>query len=131
MAVNKGLTFKIDWKESKYITYRIDNLRLIQVISNILSNALKFTEMGFINISIRLEKDLLKFTITDTGIGMTEGELKVLFNPFVQAQDNIARKYGGTGLGMAIVNRYVKSNEWIHRCNQFIWRSGLKLKFLF
>ncbi|WP_318519983.1 ATP-binding protein [Photobacterium leiognathi] len=103
LAINKNLSLKIDWKASKYVTYKIDNLRLIQVLSNILSNAIKFTEMGYINISIRLEKDFLKFTITDTGIGMTESELKVLYDPFVQAQDNIARKYGGTGLGMAIV----------------------------
>ncbi|WP_318468397.1 ATP-binding protein [Photobacterium leiognathi] len=108
LALRKGLTFKIDWEPSAFITYHIDILRVSQIISNVLSNAIKFTDEGLIALKIRTLNNQLSFSIKDTGIGMTIEEQQHLFDPFAQAQDSIARKYGGTGLGMAIVRNLVE-----------------------
>ena len=75
------------------------------MLLNILSNAVKFTGSGTVTLSAsRCEKQLV-FTITDTGIGMNEAQLKHLFNPFEQGASSLTRKYGGTGLGLAISKR--------------------------
>ncbi|WP_305816438.1 hybrid sensor histidine kinase/response regulator [Photobacterium leiognathi] len=108
LALRKGLMFKVDWEPSPYLNYHVDILRISQVISNVLSNAIKFTDNGLITIKIKTLPDRLIFSITDTGIGMTPEEQRVLFDPFIQAQDSIARKYGGTGLGMAIVKNLIE-----------------------
>ncbi|KZY67451.1 hypothetical protein A3737_33505 [Oleiphilus sp. HI0065] len=83
-----------------------DEVRIKQVLVNILSNAIKFTERGTITISAELKDYLgdqyLSFRVKDTGIGMSEQELKRIFNPFTQADQSITRKYGGTGLGLVI-----------------------------
>ena len=84
-----------------------DALRVRQILSNLLSNALKFTEHGSVRIAVhRLHGDadggLLRFTVIDTGIGMDEATQGRLFHPFTQADGSITRKYGGTGLGLAI-----------------------------
>jgi PAS domain S-box-containing protein len=84
-----------------------DPYRLSQVLNNILGNALKFTEEGHINITtaITAQKDeeiIVEITVQDTGIGIGEDHLKIIFEPFGQANATISRKYGGTGLGLAI-----------------------------
>ncbi|BBP45464.1 hypothetical protein THMIRHAS_08370 [Thiosulfatimonas sediminis] len=88
-----------------------DPLRLEQVITNLLSNALKFTESGFVRLSID-GHFIGKFTqihieVEDTGIGMTEGQIKSLFQQFTQADGSTTRKYGGTGLGLAISQKII------------------------
>jgi len=92
-----------------------DPLRLIQVIINLCSNAVKFTENGKVEIEIRfLEKantpqvSLLLFIIKDSGIGMTDDQLRKLFNAFQQADSSTTRKHGGTGLGLAICKRLIE-----------------------
>ena len=89
-----------------------DALRLGQVINNILGNSFKFTRNGKISLSIRLSgrtKDHadLQILIRDTGIGMTKEQVKKLFVPFEQADTSFARKYGGSGLGMAISKQLI------------------------
>ncbi|WP_197466156.1 ATP-binding protein [Oleiphilus sp. HI0080] len=88
-----------------------DEVRIKQVLVNILSNAIKFTERGTITISAELKDYLgdqyLSFRVKDTGIGMSEQELKRIFNPFTQADQSITRKYGGTGLGLVICEKIV------------------------
>lgn len=85
-----------------------DSVRLQQVLSNILSNAIKFTpENGKIFFDIEVVEKMnnivkIKFLIKDNGIGMNKEQLKLIFNPFSQADNSISRKYGGTGLGLAI-----------------------------
>jgi len=84
-----------------------DALRLSQVLTNLASNAVKFTESGFVKINVDLEyaedsRVVLKFSVMDTGIGMSSGAVKKLFKPFEQADSSITRKFGGTGLGLSI-----------------------------
>ncbi len=90
-----------------------DPLRLGQVLTNLVNNAIKFTEAGGIDISIKPEEPeaariTLKFSIHDTGIGITREQLEKLFKPFSQADVSTTRKYGGTGLGLTISKRLVE-----------------------
>jgi CheY-like chemotaxis protein/HPt (histidine-containing phosphotransfer) domain-containing protein len=90
-----------------------DPLRLTQVLSNLLSNALKFTSRGTVTLRVRvLYQDLqlcrLRFAVADTGIGMNRKQIGQLFQPFTQADVSVTRRYGGTGLGLSICKRLVE-----------------------
>lgn len=84
-----------------------DPIRLTQVLLNLLSNAVKFTERGEIVIEAALEADALRFSVADTGIGMSAEQVGRIFAPFEQAEAGTTRRYGGTGLGLAISKRLV------------------------
>jgi PAS domain S-box-containing protein len=91
-----------------------DPLRLGQVLTNLVSNAIKFSQEGEIVVAIMLDTHdensvRLKFSVQDTGIGMTPEEQSKLFQPFTQADGSITRRYGGTGLGLAISKQLVES----------------------
>lgn len=79
-----------------------DEIRLKQVISNIISNAIKFSENGIVDIYAQYQDQVLFVVVKDNGIGMNEEVVKNLFKPFYQADGSITRKFGGTGLGLAI-----------------------------
>ncbi len=84
-----------------------DYLRLKQIITNLVTNAIKFTEQGCIVVRVMLEKEMedkviICVSITDSGLGLTEEQQKMLFQPFTQADSTPTRKYGGTGLGLSI-----------------------------
>lgn len=85
-----------------------DPFRLKQILSNIIGNAYKFTEEGFIKISAYTEDDE-NFTVTiqDSGIGIEKGNQKLVFEEFAQANENIEKKYGGTGLGLSICQKII------------------------
>jgi signal transduction histidine kinase len=94
-----------------------DEVRLRQVLINLIGNALKFTEHGEVRIEILLgdarDEDApgrlrLRVAVTDTGIGMTADQIGQIFDPFTQADGSITRRYGGTGLGLTIVQRLVR-----------------------
>ncbi|MFZ5774211.1 MAG: response regulator [Thermodesulfobacteriota bacterium] len=92
-----------------------DPLRLGQVLLNLTNNAVKFTESGGITLHVGWdepvtgrEQGVFRFAIADTGIGMTEAQIKNLFQPFTQADTSTSRKYGGTGLGLAISKQLVR-----------------------
>ena len=90
-----------------------DGLRLGQVLINLLSNAVKFTERGYVRLSAALLEAhggeiVVRFSVTDTGIGMTPEQTSRLFAEFTQADGSTTRKYGGTGLGLAISKRLVE-----------------------
>ena len=90
-----------------------DPLRLGQVLINLAGNSVKFTEKGEVLVRVELEKEsedqvTLRFTVKDTGIGMSQKEIDNLFRPFTQADTSITRKFGGTGLGLTISKRLVE-----------------------
>ncbi|MDA9556333.1 two-component sensor histidine kinase BarA [Vibrio sp.] len=89
-----------------------DSLRIQQIVTNLVGNSIKFTEVGNIDIFIELEqigtqKVQLKFTIKDTGIGISKSQQADLFQAFSQADASISRRYGGTGLGLVITQRLI------------------------
>ena len=91
-----------------------DALRLRAALENLVDNATKFTEQGTVRLSAAAEpaargRVRLNFTITDTGIGISRSELKLLFRPFAQANERISRLYGGAGLGLVLIKRVAKA----------------------
>lgn len=106
---NKGIQFKIECADLP--DYMIgDSSRLTQILVNYLGNALKFTEQGSITLSCQLESQtdvdvVVRFAVTDTGIGMTPEQQARLFQAFEQADNSTTRTYGGTGLGLVISKR--------------------------
>lgn len=90
-----------------------DPLRIKQVLSNLLSNAIKFTEQGSVVLRVQLEQEglrqiVLKISVTDTGIGLSEAEQFALFKAFNQGNIETSRKFGGTGLGLVICKKLVE-----------------------
>ncbi|KPD22970.1 response regulator [Idiomarina abyssalis] len=111
-AYDKDLEFIINLPANIPTRLIGDPLRLNQVLVNLISNAIKFTEDGEINVAVNLldsSKDnvLLRISVTDTGIGMDEEQRANLFKAFTQADTSTTRKYGGTGLGLAISRRLI------------------------
>jgi signal transduction histidine kinase len=82
-----------------------DQARLRQILTNLLSNAVKFTERGRVTLAVALEPQRIELTVSDTGIGIPEGQLEAIFEPFRQAASAGSFAHGGTGLGLAIVAR--------------------------
>jgi CheY-like chemotaxis protein len=90
-----------------------DALRLGQVLTNLLSNSVKFTHQGYVKLTVSIEERtdddlLLRFCIRDTGIGMSAAQIGRLFQEFTQADGSTTRKYGGTGLGLNISKKFVE-----------------------
>jgi signal transduction histidine kinase len=93
-----------------------DLLRLSQVLSNLISNAVKFTENGLVEIIIEVEQDYettidLKFTVKDNGIGIAKEKQAQIFEKFTQAESSIANKFGGTGLGLTISKKILQLQQ--------------------
>jgi signal transduction histidine kinase/CheY-like chemotaxis protein len=101
LANKKGLSFALDIDKAHGV-YRGDPTRLRQVLYNLISNALKFTETGEIRVTARYERKSLVMSVTDTGIGMSPEVVDSLFAKFSQADASTTRRFGGTGLGLAI-----------------------------
>ncbi|MEI7473670.1 MAG: response regulator [bacterium] len=90
-----------------------DSARLKQILNNLISNAIKFTEEGYIYIEARLKENindnnLIEITVKDTGIGISAEKLESIFDPFTQADISTTRKFGGTGLGLAITKNLIE-----------------------
>ncbi|RNC28784.1 MAG: Signal transduction histidine-protein kinase BarA [Candidatus Dichloromethanomonas elyunquensis] len=111
-AQQKGLELFFDYPEDVPQRLKGDPLRLGQILTNLTNNAIKFTDKGEIVVKIELlfkrqEDVTLQFSVSDSGIGMTQEQQNKLFRPFCQADASTTRKYGGTGLGLAICERLV------------------------
>ena len=116
-ANNKKQVVSVDIDEKIKFTVVGDAQRLTQVVTNLLSNAVKFTpENGLIKLSVWLDektaqKCKLRFEVTDNGIGISEENQEKLFKAFEQAETGITRKFGGTGLGLAVSKRFIKAMD--------------------
>lgn len=112
-AEEKGLELFIDVAPDVPFCAVGDSLRLGQIINNLVGNAIKFTQHGEIHLRVDVAERTsdtarLRFSVRDTGIGISSQESKRLFQPFVQADTTVTRKFGGTGLGLAISKRLVE-----------------------
>ncbi len=110
-ASSKGVDLSGVVEPDVPIEFEGDPVRINQVLSNLVNNALKFTETGHVFVSIARARDLnqdgLRFTVKDTGVGIAQDKLATVFESFSQADQSTTRKYGGTGLGLAICRRLV------------------------
>lgn len=112
-AKNKGIELKLNLSNDLPKIVFGDGHRLQQIFVNLISNAIKFTEKGFVEISakkLKVEdnKTIIQFAIKDTGIGIPKEKMDRLFKSFSQIDDNLTRKYGGTGLGLFISKELVE-----------------------
>jgi PAS domain S-box-containing protein len=108
-AHEKNLRLVVDYAPNLDRFYQGDPLRITQVLTNLVSNAVKFTKSGTIRVSIgRPSEGRLCFEVQDTGIGMSPADRQRLFQAFTQADSSTTRKYGGTGLGLTITKQLVE-----------------------
>ncbi|MFH0736378.1 MAG: response regulator [bacterium] len=109
MILEKNLKFTITYQDNSEFLVFTDKLKLEQVLSNLFSNAVKFTDVGEIQLQISLyESTGLRIVIKDTGIGIAEENNSLIFEEFRQTSEGSARKYGGTGLGLTISKRMLE-----------------------
>ena len=101
LANKKGLSFCLEM-EGDCGTYRGDPVRLRQIMYNLISNALKFTDVGEVRVVLSWRQDVLSLIVSDTGVGIAPEAMGRLFNNFAQADASTTRRFGGTGLGLAI-----------------------------
>jgi two-component system, sensor histidine kinase and response regulator len=105
-----GNTFAVTFSDARIGTMHADLTKTRQILFNLLSNAAKFTTDGAVTLEVTRRViggiDYVEFIVIDSGIGLTEEQIGRLFRPFVQADMSISRKYGGTGLGLALVSRF-------------------------
>ena len=133
-AANKGIDINFDALEAVPDILIGDPLRLEQIISNLTTNAIKFTNQGEVNVAVRVldeteSKVKLHFSVTDTGIGLTREQIERLFTAFTQADDSMTRKYGGTGLGLTISKQLVelmKGEIWV----ESVYGEGASFQFI-
>ena len=132
-AEAKGLTFGARYEGSIPSNVVMDPTRVRQILVNLTGNAIKFTECGSVGITVRYWEGAtpsLEFEVADTGIGMTVEQTKLLFRPFTQADASMARRFGGTGLGLALSRRVaqlldgqvelVRSEPGVGTCFRFV-----------
>lgn len=108
-AQEKGLKIETVWKGGLKVRYEADATRLRQMLANLIGNAIKFTAKGSVRIEAQVidetaQSALLEFSVTDSGIGISEEQQTKLFHPFSQADSSTTREYGGTGLGLSIIS---------------------------
>jgi PAS domain S-box-containing protein len=108
-ATEKGISLDLESDGAIPETIQTDPARLRQILTNLLGNAIKFTETGGVKVKVRLtsieQQSQLVIAVADTGIGIPEDKLETVFEPFAQADISVAQKFGGTGLGLAISRR--------------------------
>ncbi|RLA77961.1 MAG: hybrid sensor histidine kinase/response regulator [Epsilonproteobacteria bacterium] len=126
-AKEKNLELIIKYNKEDSILYG-DSIRIGQIIINLMNNAIKFTDNGRVELSIKRVNNNIRFTITDTGIGLSKEQIAKLFQSFTQGDGSTTRKYGGTGLGLSI------SKQLVELMNGKIWcesELGVGSKFIF
>lgn len=108
-AEHKGIKLRLNHAtQHRNIEVETDDIRLRQIITNLLSNAIKFTHEGYVELGTRITGNYLEFYVKDTGIGISEQDKFVIFEPFRQVETNNSRMYGGNGLGLSISRALVE-----------------------
>jgi CheY-like chemotaxis protein len=108
-AVEKNIDLITEYHKIENFNFIGDSLRISQVINNLVSNAIKFTQSGAVTISITaVDTKSIRFDVKDSGIGLKPEQIETLFEEFTQADMSTSRKYGGTGLGLSISKKLVK-----------------------
>jgi PAS domain S-box-containing protein len=112
-AAERDITLELDVEGLLPATITTDPVRLRQIITNLVGNAIKFTEYGSVRVRLLYDPELMPETLTieviDTGIGMTPEQVEKIFDPFTQADSSITRRFGGTGLGLSISSRFAEA----------------------
>jgi PAS domain S-box-containing protein len=134
-AREKGLFLWLDSREIKDFTYCGDSLRIRQIFFNLIGNAIKFTNTGgvYVECQVKAHKKhshIISVTVEDTGVGMDEAFLLSLFNKFSQEDVSVSRRFGGTGLGMAITNELVQMMDG-HINVKSKKNEGTQIEFIF
>ncbi|EOH6072199.1 ATP-binding protein [Burkholderia cenocepacia] len=116
LAAAKGLQFDVFVDDALASRYLGDPTRIRQIAANLLGNAIKFTNHGEVTLEVYLRDDTnpdspIAIGVSDTGIGMTDAQRAALFRPFTQADTSITRRYGGTGLGLALTKQLTQMME--------------------
>jgi signal transduction histidine kinase len=106
-AAEKELDLLLE-DETGNLAIRSDREKLSQILNNLVSNSIKFTSAGSVNVKMKRNKNCFEVSVSDTGIGISNDNLGIIFDRFRQAEMGLSRPYGGTGLGLAIVNGLVK-----------------------
>ena len=109
-AEEKGVVFREDFSDALPAAVYTDEARLRQVLLNLFSNAVKFTEVGEVVLTVKKSRrsDEILFSVRDTGVGIPPERMNALFQSFSQADSSTTRRYGGTGLGLAISKKLVE-----------------------
>jgi len=108
MAEQNDVRFSVEWRPEARGIWRGDGDKLRQVLSNLVSNAHKFTARGSIVLRIAPTPNGLGFEVADTGLGIADDKQALVFEPFTQADASMTRRFGGTGLGLAICRQFVR-----------------------
>ena len=107
-ALAKQLTFVVGYPQDIPEYFKGDPLRMLQILNNLVGNAIKFTESGSVEMVFAYESGTVHIQVRDTGIGMSPEQTKLVFAPFAQADATISRRFGGTGLGTTIARQLVE-----------------------
>ena len=107
-AEAKGLDFRLNINSDSPPTFLTDEVKLVQILTNLLNNAIKFTHKGYIELGYKIENNTISFYTTDTGIGIPPEYHEIIFERFRQADSLVAVNYGGTGLGLSISKSFAE-----------------------
>ncbi|WP_129597247.1 sensor histidine kinase [Methanohalophilus profundi] len=111
MAKKKAIDLHVSFKH-EYPDMQADRMKFKEVMYNLLNNAIKFTpEKGEVQVTTKIIDEKLHVSVSDTGIGIPEGKFKSIFDPFKQVDSSANRKFGGTGLGLSLVKKYVEMHD--------------------
>ncbi len=109
-SYEKQINIKLNYDASLALGFIGDSFKIGQILNNLLSNAIKFTDKGEIVISVsktdKGKKGTVQFSVKDNGIGISQESIKKIFEPFVQADSSVVKKYGGTGLGLSLCSKF-------------------------
>ncbi|WP_322999675.1 MHYT domain-containing protein [Castellaniella sp.] len=108
-AQAKHLTLSTHYPDDMPEYFQGDTLRLLQILTNLVGNAIKFTESGSVELHFSYQTGTVHVQVRDTGIGMSPEQIRAIFDPFTQADASISRRFGGTGLGTTIARQLVQT----------------------